>query len=166
MIQTKEEFIRSFLPDEVENIELTQINMDITDVGLADILRNLNKLYPYNTRSRNAIISGKTVVGVLCRTETLAPLSGLFVLICADQLIDKFEIMATNYLVLCLSEKTMRSEEKIDNAIYNLTDYLVNNYSETIRNLADFYRRFVYNPSELDESNSNNNDDDYQTDDF
>ena len=113
MIQTKEEFIRSFLPDEVENIELTQINMDITDLGLADILRNLNKLYPYNTRSRNAIISGKTVVGVLCRTETLAPLSGLFVLICADQLIDKFEIMATNYLVLCLSEKTMRSEEKI-----------------------------------------------------
>ena len=25
MIQSKEEFIRSFLPDEVENIELTQI---------------------------------------------------------------------------------------------------------------------------------------------
>ena len=165
MIQSKEEFIKSFLPDEVEKIELTQINMDITDLGLADILRNLNKLYPYNTRSRNAIISGKTVVGVLCRTDTLSPLSGLFILICADHLIDKFEMMATNYLVLCLSEKTMRSEEKIDNAIYNLTDYLVNNYSETIRNLADFYRRFVYNPSELDESNSNNNDD-YQTDDF
>ena len=44
MIQSKEEFIRSFLPDEVENIELTQINMDITDLGLADILRNLNKI--------------------------------------------------------------------------------------------------------------------------
>ena len=108
MIQSKEEFIRSFLPDEVENIELTQINMDITDLGLADILRNLNKLYPYNTRSRNAIISGKTVVGVLCRTETLAPLSGLFILICADQIIDKFEMMATNYLVLCLSPRMGR----------------------------------------------------------
>ena len=90
MIQSKEEFIRSFLPDEVENIELTQINMDITDLGLADILRNLNKMYPYNTRSRNSIISGKTVVGVLCRTQTLSPLSGLFILICADHLIDKF----------------------------------------------------------------------------
>lgn len=164
MIQSKEEFIRSFLPDEVENIELTQINMDITDLGLADILRNLNKMYPYNTRSRNSIISGKTVVGVLCRTQTLSPLSGLFILICADHLIDKFEMMATNYLVLCLSEKTMRSDDAINNAIYNLTDYLIANYRDTIKNISDFYRRFVYDPSEMDENDSNN--DNYQTDDF
>ena len=164
MIQSKEEFIRSFLPDEVENIELTQINMDITDLGLADILRNLNKMYPYNTRSRNSIISGKTVVGVLCRTQTLSPLSGLFILICADRLIDKFEMMATNYLVLCLSEKTMRSDDAINNAIYNLTDYLIANYRDTIKNISDFYRRFVYDPSEMEDNDSDN--DDYQTDDF
>lgn len=160
MIQSKEEFIRSFLPDEVENIELTQINMDITDLGLADILRNLNKMYPYNTRSRNSIISGKTVVGVLCRTQTLSPLSGLFILICADHLIDKFEMMATNYLVLCLSEKTMRSDDAINNAIYNLTDYLITNYRDTIKNLSDLYRRFIYDPSETEDS------DEYRTDDF
>ena len=138
--------------------------MDITDLGLADILRNLNKMYPYNTRSRNSIISGKTVVGVLCRTQTLSPLSGLFILICADHLIDKFEMMATNYLVLCLSEKTMRSDDAINNAIYNLTDYLITNYRDTIKNISDFYRRFVYDPSEMDENDSNN--DNYQTDDF
>ena len=160
MIQSKEEFIRSFLPDEAENIELTQINMDITDLGLADILRNLNKMYPYNTRSRNSIISGKTVVGVLCRTQTLSPLSGLFILICADHLIDKFEMMATNYLVLCLSEKTMRSDDAINNAIYNLTDYLITNYRDTIKNLSDLYRRFIYDPSETEDS------DEYRTDDF
>ena len=164
MIQSKEEFIRSFLPDEVENIELTQINMDITDLGLADILRNLNKMYPYNTRSRNSIISGKTVVGVLCRTQTLSPLSGLFILICADHLIDKFEMMATNYLVLCLSEKTMRSDDAINNAIYNLTDYLIANYRDTIKNIGDFYRKYIFDPSEMEDNNSDN--DDYQTDDF
>ena len=164
MIQSKDEFIKSFLPDEVEKIELTQINMDITDLGLADILRNLNKLYPYNTRSRNAIISGKTVVGVLCRTDTLSPLSGLFILICADHLIDKFEMMATNYLVLCLSEKTMRSDDEINKAISGLTNYLVVNYRDTIRNLADLYRKFVYNPDETDDNVES--DDDYQTDDF
>ena len=164
MIQSKEEFIRSFLPDEVENIELTQINMDITDLGLADILRNLNKMYPYNTRSRNSIISGKTVVGVLCRTQTLSPLSGLFILICADHLIDKFEMMATNYLVLCLSEKTMRSDDAINNAIYNLTDYLIANYRDTIKNIGDFYRKYIFDPSEMDEDEES--DDDYQTDDF
>ena len=65
MIANRSEFIKSFLPDEVENIELTQINLDITDLGLGDILRNLNKIYPANTRTRNAIISGRTVVGVL-----------------------------------------------------------------------------------------------------
>lgn len=160
MVQSKEDFIKSFLPDEVEEIELTNINMDITDLGLADILRNLNSLYPYNTRSRNAIMSGKKVVGVLCKTETLAPLSGLFVLIGADSLMDKFEIMATNYLVLCLSEKTMRSDERINNAIINLTDYLVNNYHGIIRNLPDFYRKFVYSPDEDDY------DQDYQTDEY
>ena len=164
MIQSKEEFIRSFLPDEVENIELTQINMDITDLGLADILRNLNKMYPYNTRSRNSIISGKTVVGVLCRTQTLSPLSGLFILICADHLIDKFEMMATNYLVLCLSEKTMRSDDAINNAIYNLTDYLIANYRDTIKNISDFYRKYIFDPSEMEDNDSDN--DDYQTDEF
>lgn len=160
MVQSKEDFIRSFLPDEVEEIELTSINMDITDLGLADILRNLNSLYPYNTRNRNSIMSGKKVVGVLCKTETLAPLSGLFILICADSLIDKFEIMATNYLVLCLSEKTMRSDEKINTAIINLTDYLIANYRDIIRNLPDFYRKYVYSSDEEDY------DQDYETDEY
>lgn len=158
MTQSKEDFIRSYLPDEVENIELTTINMDITDLGLADVLRNLNQLYPYNTRSRNAIMSGKLVVGVLCKTETLAPLSGLFILIGSDSLMGKFEIMATNYLVLCLSEKTMRSDDRIANAILNLTDYLVNNYHGIISNLPDFYRKFVYSPDEDDY--------DYETEDY
>ena len=36
MVQSKEDFIKSFLPDEVETVELTQINMDITDLGLGD----------------------------------------------------------------------------------------------------------------------------------
>lgn len=161
MVQSKEEFIRSYLPDEVEDIELTSINMDITDLGLSDILRNLNHLYPYNTRSRNAIMSGKKVVGVLCKTETLAPLSGLFVLIGADSIMDKFELMATNYLVLCLSEKTMRSDECISKAILNMTDYLVKNYAEIIRNLPDFYRKFVYSPDEDDFENS-----DYETEEY
>lgn len=162
MVQSKEDFIKSFLPDEVETVELTQINMDITDLGLGDILRNLNVMYPYNSRSRNSIISGKTIIGVLCKTETLYPLSGLFVIIGADHLMDKFEMMSTNYLVLCLSEKTMRSDDSINNAIYNFTEYLIQNYRDTIKNLASFYRQFIYDPSESVDSD----DDDYQTDDY
>lgn len=153
MIANRSEFIKSFLPDEVENIELTQINLDITDLGLGDILRNLNKIYPANTRTRNAIISGRTVVAVLCKTATLSPLSGLFILIASDKL--KFELMSTSYLIVCLSETALRSEDEMNNAIYNLTDYLVDNYRDTIKNLPDFYRKFIYDPSDMDD------DDDY-----
>ena len=164
MVQSKEEFIKSFLPDDVENVELTQINMDITDLGLADILRNLNKLYPYNTRSRNSIISGKTIIGVLCKTETLNPLSGLFVIIGAESALEKFQIMATNYLVLCIPEKTMRSDDLINEAIYNFTKYLVENYKDSIYNIADLYRKFIYDASEDDSDDDSQ--DDYETDDF
>lgn len=146
MIQTKEEFIRSFLPDKVEHIELTQINMDVTDLGLGDILRNLNEMYPYNTRSRNAIESGETVVGVLCKTKTLTPLQGLFILVASDSL--DFELISTNYIVICISEKTISDQEKINATIYKLTEYLAKNFHDTMPSLADFYRKFIYDPEE------------------
>ena len=142
MIQSKEEFIKEFLPETVTALELTQINMDATDLGLADILRNLNSLYPYNSRSRNAIESGTLVVGVLCKTKTLDPLQGLFLLVSSDDL--DFELISTNYLVVCVSEKAIRSSEKIEDVIYKLTNYLVKNYKNSMPNLADFYRKFIY----------------------
>ena len=58
----------------------------------------------------------------------------------------------------------MRSDEKINNAISDLTNYLVVNFSDTIKNIGDFYRKYIFDPSEMDENNSDN--DDYQTDDF
>ncbi len=150
MIQSKQEFIKSFLPDQVENIELTQINMDATDLGLADILRNLNEMYPCNTRTRNAIESGSMVVGVLCKTTTLEPLQGLFVLIASDNL--DFELISTNYIVICISEKTIKNAESINSTLYDLTEYLAANFNETMPNLADFYRKYIYDPSEDEDS--------------
>lgn len=155
MVQTKQDFIKSFLPDQVENIELTQINLDATDLGLADILRNLNEIYPANSRTRNAIESGSTVIGVLCKTETLNPMQGLFVLVGADHL--EFELVSTNYIIICISEKTLRKQESILDAIDNLTSYLIKNYKDTIPNLADFYRKFIYDMSE-DEDDSDDTD--------
>lgn len=160
MIQSKEDFIKSFLPDQVENIELTQINMDATDLGLADILRNLNEIYPINTRTRNAMQSGSMVVGVLCKTTTLDPMQGLFILVSADNL--EFELVSTNYIIICISEKTIQKAESINNAIFNLTEYLILNYKDVIPNLADFYRKFIYDPSE-DEGDYD--DDEYDPDD-
>ena len=57
----------------------------------------------------------------------------------------------------------MRSDEEINKAISSLTNYLVVNYRDTIKNLAGFYRKFVYDPSECEEEQEDDND---QTDDF
>lgn len=156
MVQSKQDFIKSFLPDKVDNIELTQINMDATDLGLADILRNLNEIYPVNSRTRNAIESGNTVIGVLCKTTTLDPMQGIFLLVGADDL--EFELLSTNYIIICISEKTLRKQELILDAIDNLTSYLINNYREAIPNLADFYRKFIYDMGEDDPDDSDDED--------
>lgn len=156
MVQSKSDFIKSFLPDQVENIELTQINMDATDLGLADILRNLNEVYPINSRTRNAIESGSTVIGVLCKTVTLEPMQGLFILVAADDL--EFELISTNYIIICISEKTIRKQDLILDAIDNLTSYLIKNYRDTLPNLADFYRKFIYDMAEDDDSDDSDED--------
>ena len=82
MIENKFDFLKAFLPESVKDIDFTQINLDITDLSLTDILRNLNKLYPLNSRNRNAIEMGEMALGVLCKTETIEPYRGIFLLVC------------------------------------------------------------------------------------
>jgi hypothetical protein len=146
MNTTKEEFIRSFLPDSVRDLEYTSINLDITDLSIADILRNLNKTYAINTRARNAIISGNMVVCVLCKTDTIEPLKGIFIVLTNEEL--EMNFYSSQYLVLCISECNITTDSKIVEVSDNITDYLANNFDGVISNLADFYRKFVYDPDE------------------
>ena len=81
MVANKKEFIRKFLPDKIEDVSFAQIDMDITDLAIADVLRNINTTYPKNSRIRNAIIGGRVAVGVLCKTELIYPLSGIFLIV-------------------------------------------------------------------------------------
>ena len=147
MIENKLSFLKSFLPPTVTDIEYTHINLDITDLSFSDILRNLNKLYPPNSRNRNAIESGEMALGVLCRTETVDPYNGIFLLICQKDL--DVNIISKNYIVLCISEQRIRNEESLVTLMDDITAYLIKYYYDTLRNLPDFYRKFVYNESEL-----------------
>ena len=153
MIENKIDFLKSFLPPSVKDIDYTQINLDITDLSLSDILRNLNKLYPPNSRNRNAIENGEMALGVLCRTETIDPYSGIFLLVCQKDL--DVNIVSKNYIVLTISEKRIKTDTDLANLMEDITSYLVKYYYDSMRNLPDFYRKFVYNESELYE------DDDY-----
>ena len=147
LVTNKKDFLKSFLPETVTDIDYTQINLDITDLSLADILRNLNTLYPVNSRNRMAIENGEMALGVLCRTETLDPYSGVFLLIGQKDL--DVNILSCNYIVLSISEYRIRSEAAIASLIDDITNFLISQYSNTMRNLPDFYRKFVYNESEL-----------------
>ena len=40
MTTTKQEFVKTFLPESVRDISFAQIDLDITDLSLADVLRN------------------------------------------------------------------------------------------------------------------------------
>ena len=147
MITNKVEFLKSFFPETVKGIDFTQINLDITDLSISDVLRNLNKIYPPNSRSRIGIESGEFALGVLCRTETIDPYSGLFLLVCKQGM--EINITSCNYIVLVISESRIKSEKDLESLIEEITAYLINTHSETLSNLPEFYKKFVYNESEL-----------------
>lgn len=147
MVENKVDFLKSFLPETVKDIDYTQINLDVTDLSLSDILRNLNKLYPPNSKNRNAIESGEMALGVLCKTETLDPYSGVFLIICQKDL--DIRIASKNYIVLCISEQRIRTEVSLAELMDDIAGFLIKSYYESMRNLPDFYRKFVYNESEL-----------------
>lgn len=144
MIGTKEEFLKTFLPESVKEIIFTQINLDITDLSLADILRNIDSTYPKNTRKRNAIASGTMAIGVLCKTETLDPMQGIFILIGGGDL--NIQIVSKRYIVLYVHESKITSDRLINGAIQKITDALVEIFKDDIDNLGEFYRKFIYDP--------------------
>lgn len=156
MITNKEDFIKKYLPESVKTMDCTQINLDMTDMSLTDILRNLNTLYPPNSKNRMAVEGGEKVLGVLCRTDTLEPYSGVFLIVGNKDL--DVEVVSCDYIVLYISEARIRSESLLDTLMEDITNFLIHNYKNSMKNLPDFYRKFVYNESELYEDLD---DDDY-----
>lgn len=147
MSNQKEEFLKSFLPESIRDLDYTQINLDITDLSLSDILRNVNKLYPQNTRNRMAIEGGELAVGIMCKTDTIDPYNGVFLLVCGKNI--EINITSCNYIVLSISEDRIKTETALLDLMTDITNYLITNFSNEMSNLPDFYRKFVYNETEL-----------------
>ena len=154
----KNSTLRSILPPEVKEMDHTQINLDTTDWSLADILRNLNKLYPVNTRNRNKIQDGEMILSVLCKSETLYPYAGLFLIIGKKDL--DIDIISKNFIVLTISEMRIRNDLSISELMEDITRFLINHYQKSLKNLPDFYRKYVYDETEL------YMDEEYQSDEY
>ena len=146
--KSKEAFIKTFIPDTIKDINFAQIDMDITDLALADILRNVNKTFPKNSHIRNAIASGNHAVGILCKTELIYPLSGLLLIVTGDDNI--IELISKNYLVISVQEDDLTSDEKIKQILENITKYIIVEFKDSIEKFHEFYAKFIYDEYEME----------------
>lgn len=144
----KMQMIQSILPDTVKDVRLVKIDLDISDLSIADILRNIDTTFPKNSRDRNRIVNGEMVVVALCKTELLKPLDGLILIICDDG--GKINIKSKNFVVVSVAESIIAKNDKILDMLDRLTTYLIHNYGETIHSFKDFYVKFIYDDYELD----------------
>ena len=145
---SKQEFVKTFLPETIENINFAQIDMDITDLSLADVLRNVNKSFPLNTRIRNAIKSGTHAIGVLCKTELLYPISGLLLIVTGDSI--DIEIISKNYIVISVQEDDITDDDKINHILEGITKYIILEFKDTIAKFREFYAKFIYDAYEME----------------
>lgn len=148
MLMTKHEFIKSFLPEKIEDVIYAQMDLDITDLSIADILRNLNRTYPKNTRNRNRISSGSLAVGILCKTESLDPLQGLLIILTDDSNI--VEIVSQNYIIVSIPESYIEDNDEIKLALDKISLYLAKEFGNSIKDFNEFYVKYFYDPYEME----------------
>lgn len=137
----KKKFIADFIPG-AKDISIVTINLDSTDFTFGDVLRNVNKSYPVTGRERNRIISGDHAVALILKSKYLEPISGVVFLICNDS--EKINIISRNYIVISISESSIRSTDTIANTVDQLGDYFRENYMYDIEKFDELYKRYIY----------------------
>ena len=145
----KIEMVKRMVPETVESISFVKIDLDITDLSIADILRNIDKTFPKNSRDRNMIASARMVVAVLCKSTLLRPLDGLILIISDNGA--RIQIESKNYIVVSVSEDTISDKNKIMDMLDRFTTYLIHNYGEKVESFKDFYMKYIFDDYELDD---------------
>jgi len=148
MTTTKEEFIKTFLPESIVNIRFAQIDLDISDLSIADVLRNVHKTFPINTRDRNNMASGTMAVGILCKTELLEPMSGLLIIVTTEDV--PIEVISKNYIVVSVPESRIAKDDDIKDIIDGITKYLIREFKDSFEEFNNFFTKFVYDEYELE----------------
>lgn len=157
MITTQKEFIQKFLPSGIVDVNYAQIDLDISDLSISDILRNINSTYPSNSKCRNQIASGNLAVAVMCRSELMYPIKGLLVLVTSS--LKPIEVASKDYIVMSISEEDIKDERTIVDIISSLTNYLIKNFNGVFENFEEFYVKYIYTPEENPDWDSEYNED-------
>ena len=148
--QAKYQMLKDIFPDSIKQVNFAVIDMDVTMLSVADILRNIDRSFPRNSSARNAISNGQMAVAVLCKTDTIKPMLGLIIVVCNDG--STINIRSRDYIVMGVSESTISSNDRILDMLDKLTTYLIQNYGEVIPSFDKFYTYFIYDAYELEEA--------------
>ncbi len=140
------ESFKDYLPDSIENIIHTEIDLDITNLTLADVMRHINHIYPKNTIAREKMANGSLAIAVLCKSEYLDPLKGVLLLFVGDDV--EIDVSSKKYAVIIISEQNIINEHRIMDVNDNLAVYLAKNYKNAVDDFNMFYNRFLYNAYE------------------
>lgn len=134
-------FISHHIPD-AKDISIVTINLDSTDFTIGDVLRNVNKAYPISGRERNLIMCGDKAVALILKSKFMNPLSGIVLIICGNS--DKINILSRNYIVISISESSIRNTDDIAATVDALGDYFRENYKYDLEHFDELYKRYIY----------------------
>jgi len=141
------ERLRKFFPETVRFFNAIEIDLDETDLSVSDILRNINRSFPKNSKKRIQLIDGERVVIIVCKSKYLDPLDGIVLIVTNDDM--EINISSINYMVLAISEENISNDDRIREVTDRLTIYLIQVYKDTLANFNDFYVRYIYNEDDL-----------------
>lgn len=144
----KYQMLKDIFPEKVKSVNFATIDMDVTMLSVADVLRNIDKTFPKNTSARNAIANGQMAIAVMCKSELLKPVSGMLIIVCGDGA--GINIRSKDYIVIGVAEETISSADKILDMLDKLTLYLIKNYGEIIPSFEKFHTLYIYDAYDLE----------------
>lgn len=141
----KKNFIKTFLPESVNDLQLVHIDLDQTGLTICDILRNINKVFPINSRDRHEMIDGHKVIAVICRSDLIEPIHGIVLIVAHD--ID-IQTESKKYILITVDEEDIRNEDDLNEVNDSIFMYLMKTIREDVLNFNDFYLKHLYNDYE------------------
>jgi hypothetical protein len=141
----KKKFLMNFLPDSIEDLQLIHIDLEMTGLTICDILRNINRTFPQNSKDRYAMIDGKKLIAVVCKSDLLYPISGIILLVGGDL---DIRIQSRNYVLISVNEKDITSEDKLNKINNDMMVYLAKMLMPHVKAFKEFCNRSLYNDYE------------------
>ena len=141
----KKKFLMSFLPESVEDLKVIHIDLELTGLTLCDILRNINKSFPKNSKDRYDMMDGKKLIAVICKSDLLYPVSGIILLVGGNR---DMRIKSRNYVLISVNEADIVDEETLDHVNTDIMVYLAKTLMPYVKAFNEFSNRSLYNDYE------------------